>query len=100
MSFRHGALRGFEPGNTFHLDIEPGGSEEVRIGWLGPEFALGAWDGITEPIFDQPGAYAMRMVYRNHMGKALSFGRPPDMFLDAKPWVGEAVSDTATVTVE
>lgn len=97
---RHNFLRGFEPGNRFSLNIPSGGSEEVRLGWLGPYFALGMWDDIKEPIFDERGRYRIRMVYRNRFTKVLSFGRGGDIFVEVVPWTGEVVSDTVEVSVE
>lgn len=97
---RNNVLRGFEPGNRFHLDIAPGGSEEIRLGWLGPDYALGQWDGFAGPLFDQRGMYGIRMLYRNQYGKALSFGEGADIFAEYTPWTGEVGSGTVTIIVE
>ncbi len=97
---RHNVLRGFEPGNVFRLDIPPGDTREIMLGWLGPYFALGMWDDIREPIFTERGEYKIRMVYRNYFGKALSFGRGTDIFEKDVPWTGEVVSNTISVRVE
>lgn len=97
---RNNVLRGFEPGNHFHLTIAPGGTEEITLGWLGPEFALGQWDGFDGQFFDQRGIYKVWMLYRNHYGKAASFKPAPDLFMDEAPWQGEVESDAVDVAVE
>jgi len=97
---RNNALRGFEPANAFRLDIPSGDTREIRLGWLGPFFALGMWEDLREPIFTERGDYTVRMVYRNHFGRAFNFKREGDVFENDTPWTGELESNTIRVRVE
>jgi len=97
---RNNALRGFEPGNAFRLDIPSGETRDIRLGWLGPFFALGMWEDLREPIFTERGDYTVRMVYRNHFGKAFSFERGGDVFDKEMPWPGEVESGEIIIRVD
>jgi hypothetical protein len=97
---RNNALRGFEPGNRFRLDIPPGETREIRLGWLGQFFALGMWDDLREPVFTERGVYKFRMVYRNRFHKAFSFKRDCDVLENDAPWTGELESNAILVRVE
>jgi hypothetical protein len=68
------------------------------MGWFGPYFSLGQWAGIEEPIFTSRGDYRLTVKYWNAWPYAYltnSTGRGSTV----KPWIGELVSNTVTVTV-
>jgi hypothetical protein len=95
---RNNILRHFAPGNRFYLELAPGESAEILLGWFGPHFSIGQWDGIDEPIFSSPGSYLIKVEYQNALPKACLNEARGCRWVDA--WMGEVSSNTITLQVE
>jgi hypothetical protein len=94
--FRNSMFLFFMPHNTDHLVLRAGESTEFVLGKLGPDFALGQWVGIREPVFPREGAYQVRVTYHNEWPVAyLAEGR-----LMEGIWMGEVESEWITVRIE
>ncbi|MHC4768714.1 MAG: hypothetical protein ACYTEI_08390 [Planctomycetota bacterium] len=96
---RYNILRLFQPENRDHLLIPPGQARETLLGWFGPNFSLGQWADIREPIFTSAGDYQMTLRYWNDWPVAYiadESGSPSAV----NPWTGTLESNTITLRVE
>jgi hypothetical protein len=96
---RNNILRLFPPENRDHLLIPPGKAREILLGWFGPNFSLGQWADIREPIFTSSGDYQMTVRYRNDWPVAyIADGSGKPSAVD--PWTGTLESNTIMLRVE
>jgi len=98
---RDGWMGFFDPGNLDHFVIPPGEEETFHLGWFFPN-ARGRWENDTAAwtVFDEPGTYRVRLLFRNLFPKAIirdhTTGKP--RWIEA--WTGELESNEATLEIK